>query len=128
MPWSSVALVALGGAIGAGLRFMLVHMVQVFSLAHVLPFPIAILIANVSGAFLIGVCFECLKHLSIAWLKPLLVTGVLGGFTTFSTFSLDTVLHMQKGEYLFALLNVCSNVVLCLFACFLGMWCAQRFC
>ena len=84
---STVLQVALGGAIGAALRF--VSGVGILKLVgH--GFPVAIIAVNVIGSFLMGVFVVAAAHRGLTHLSPFVMTGVLGGFTTFSAFSLET--------------------------------------
>lgn len=113
-------LVAGGGAIGAMLRYGMVTMAQ-----NLLgkDFPYGTLMVNVVGSLLIGVLYVVLVErnvLSDAW-RLAFVVGVLGSFTTFSSFSLETLQLMQQSGAFAALLNVLSNVLLCLLFCWLGL-------
>jgi CrcB protein len=105
----ALPLVALGGALGAVLRFLA---------TLVWPAPWGVLAINVLGSFLIGVL--------AVWLPPraalFLVTGVLGGFTTFSAFSLDALRLIEGGRLGTAALYVGGSVALSLLACGLGLW------
>lgn len=113
--------VALGGAAGASLRFFISQLVlQMLGKG----FPFATLIVNVIGSTIMGVLYSLLEQgiLELPVYRTLIGIGFLGALTTFSTFSLDTLLLMQQGELVKALLNVVLNVVLCLAAAALGMW------
>lgn len=110
----SLSLVALGGAIGAVLRFATVHLV---------PFPFGTLSVNVAGSFLIGLLFVLLA--GRAWAQPLILTGILGGFTTFSAFSLDTLRLVEGGRALAAGGYVAASVLLSLGACAVGVIAAR---
>ncbi|MDZ7905617.1 MAG: CrcB family protein [Cypionkella sp.] len=101
--------VALGGAIGSVLRFLTVTAVGA---------PMATLVVNVLGSFAMGVLFVLLT--ARAGLSPFLMTGVLGGFTTFSAFSLDALKLWQSGQALPALAYVGASVLLSLAAVALG--------
>jgi fluoride exporter len=97
--------VALGGAIGSVLRYLAVTATGA---------PIGTLIVNVLGSFVMGVLFVVLSARS--GLSPLLMTGVLGGFTTFSAYSLDTLKLWQAGQILPALAYAGGSVILSLIA------------
>ncbi|MCE7963067.1 MAG: fluoride efflux transporter CrcB [Acidobacteria bacterium ACB1] len=106
----SILLVGIGGLIGSILRYL----ASVFFAEHVnSPFPYATLIVNIVGCFLIGLLFAVSDRwevLSPEW-RILLTTGFCGGFTTFSTFSYESVRLMQDGEMLFAFANVAVSVL-----------------
>lgn len=114
-------LVALGGAVGSGSR----HLVNLTALRLLGPnFPAATLIVNVLGGFLMGllVGYLALKYEGGGQgLRLFLATGILGGFTTFSAFSLDAVLLWERGEVLAAALYVILSVALSIGALVLGL-------
>ncbi len=101
--------VALGGALGASLR----HLATLLW-----PAPWGVLAVNVAGSLAIGLLAG---RLSPA-LAPLLITGVLGGFTTFSAFSLDALRLVEGGRLGAAALYVGGSVGLSVLACALGLW------
>ncbi|MNC70434.1 putative fluoride ion transporter CrcB [compost metagenome] len=86
-------------------------------------FPYGTLVVNVVGSFIMGVAYALILHGHVAEhpLKPLLMVGILGALTTFSSFALDTVVLAQHGAYLKALLNIGLNLFLCLAMVMLGM-------
>jgi fluoride exporter len=99
--------VALGGAIGSALRFGLG-----LALLRLAPpgFPVAILTVNVLGSFLMGLCFVWMAERGLSGWQPFVMTGILGGFTTFSAFSLETVSLIEKGQVGAAVLYVGLSV------------------
>ena len=101
--------VALGGAIGSVLRYASISAVGA---------PFGTFVVNVAGSFAMGVLFVVLT--SRTQLSPLLMTGVLGGFTTFSAFSLDALKLWQSGQSTQALLYIAASVLLSLLAVALG--------
>src|SRR6478735_10567677 len=112
-------LVAVGGAFGSLLRYG----VGLWSLRVAGPgFPWGTLTVNLVGCFLIGVLAELIsrKFGGSVELRLLLITGVLGGFTTFSAFSLDALVLFERGETVAALLYIASSVVVSLAAVFGG--------
>ena len=120
-----LALVALGGAIGASLR----HLVNVAALRHFGPaFPVSTLTVNVLGCFAMGALAARLASRGQAGgenLRLFLATGVLGGFTTFSAFSLDAMLLWERGAQAAALLYVALSVALSIAALAAGLWLAR---
>lgn len=102
--------VAIGGAIGSVLRYAGVQAIGT---------PLATLVVNVLGSFAIGILHVLLADRMAH--APLLMAGVLGGFTTFSAFSLDTLKLIQSGQTLQALTYVLSSVTLSLIAVALGV-------
>jgi fluoride exporter len=115
--------VALGGAIGASARYLAGLWIGRW-LGHT-PFPVAILSINVAGSFLIGVFVGAAALRGLGHLSPFLVTGILGGFTTFSTFSLEAVTLWQRGEAGAAALYVLLSVGLSIAGLVLGLWAAR---
>lgn len=117
--------VAIGGAFGSVARLLLSRTIQ-----QLLPYenlPWGIIFVNVLGCFFIGVLYAYLQHhllLNTLWRAGLII-GVLGGFTTFSSFSLDTIVLLQKGALFSALSNVTISIVCCLSATIIGMWVAR---
>ncbi|MEC3861435.1 fluoride efflux transporter CrcB [Mesobacterium sp. TK19101] len=110
--------VALGGAIGASCRFLTGH-----ALLRLLGsgFPYGTFAVNVIGSFLMGVIVVLLGHFSANRFAPLLVTGFLGGFTTFSSFSLDVATLYERGQTGLAAVYVLSSVTLSIAALFAAM-------
>lgn len=93
---STLSLVALGGAIGASLRWL--WGVGIMRLTGPSDFPFAIMSANVLGSFLMGVFVVAAAHRGLTHYSPFVMTGLLGGFTTFSAFSLETMTLMERGH------------------------------
>ena len=112
--------IACGGAVGALLRHAMVSWtLALFGKG----FPYGTLLVNVTGSFFIGAVFVWIQGRGAPpeWLRAALVTGVLGGFTTFSAFSLETLNLALAGQPIKAGLNVVLSVVLCLGAAALAM-------
>lgn len=106
--------VAAGGAIGSLGRYWLT-----ISLVRYPPhwLPLGTVTVNVLGSFMIGLVWAYLQQRSESELLRLFVAvGMLGGFTTFSTFSLETVYFLSEGEWPRAVVNILMNVVTCLLA------------
>jgi CrcB protein len=115
------AFVALGGACGASLRFYISQLVLNWLGKG---FPFATLMVNIIGSFTMGLLYQLIEHeiLNISVHRTLIGIGFLGAFTTFSTFSLDSLLLLQQGDVLKAALNILLNVSLCIAAAALGMF------
>ncbi|TYK64217.1 fluoride efflux transporter CrcB [Colwellia echini] len=113
--------VAIGGACGASLRFYISQLVLSWLGKG---FPFATLMVNIIGSFTMGLLYQLIEHeiLNISVHRTLLGIGFLGAFTTFSTFSLDSLLLLQQGDVLKAALNILLNVSLCIAAAALGMF------
>lgn len=112
--------VAAGGAAGAAMRYLVM-----IAAAHLwgITFPWGTLTVNVLGSFILGVLVEAM---ALTWsvsegVRAFLVVGVLGAFTTFSTFSLDVVTLYEKGEWGFAAAYVLASVILSVLALFAGL-------
>lgn len=112
--------VALGGAVGSLLRYAL----GLWARVAVPGFPLATLTVNAIGGLCIGLLFALTASRpdTPEWLRTGLVTGVLGGFTTFSAFSLETLLLWREGQGVLALANIGLNLLLSLGGCALGLW------
>jgi len=117
MIWT-LAQVALGGALGAMGRY-LTGVAAVRLMGH--GFPWGTLAVNIAGSFLMGVLVVVLAKKGGTHLAPLLVTGVLGGFTTFSTFSLDVLTIYERGQVALAAGYAAASVVLSLAAIALAL-------
>ena len=115
--------VGAGGFLGAISRFLLSTAVQKITGTA---FPYGTLAVNVLGSFLIGFFFLYFDQTVSPQQKAFLITGFLGALTTFSTFSLETVLMLQNSLYLKVLSNVSLNVLLCISATLLGMMIFRR--
>ncbi len=112
--------IAIGGAAGALLRFYLSEWAY---LAFERGFPYGTLLVNILGSFLAGLLIVVLMSkaaLPAYWRLGLLV-GLLGAFTTFSTFSVETLALIEGGEYTKAVLNTLASLALCLLACWGGL-------
>ncbi|HJQ53131.1 MAG TPA: fluoride efflux transporter CrcB [Gemmatimonadaceae bacterium] len=112
-------LIAVGGAAGSVLRYVVGRAVQGSSASG---FPIGTMVVNITGCFLIGVLVRQLMNVQTSpEIRALLVVGFCGGFTTFSTFSAETIGLIEGGEYGRAATYVILSVALCLGATFAGM-------
>ena len=111
-------LVFLGGGFGSITRFGISLIIKQLGWA----FPLATLISNVAASFIIGVLTALtMKGILSDDQKMLWATGFCGGFSTFSTFSNETVHLFQNGNMLMAALNISLSIFLCILATFLGL-------
>lgn len=108
MVWT-LSQIALGGAAGSVLRYLTITSVGA---------PWGTALVNVAGSFVMGLLFVALS--GRPYLSPLLLAGVLGGFTTFSAFSLDALKLWQGGQIVPAFAYVAGSVILSLAAVALG--------
>jgi CrcB protein len=116
----TVFAVGVGGGLGALLRYYVASLVQPAGYL----FDWGIFFVNISGGFMMGLIIEgsALRFNLSPDLRSFLTVGILGGYTTFSTFSLDSALLLQRGEYLQAAGYIMGSVVLSIFALFAGLW------
>jgi CrcB protein len=122
----NLLLIAAGGAVGAVLRYLVAGAVQ-GRVARA--FPLGTLSVNVLGSVLMGLLFVILVERSALgpeWRAALLV-GLLGAFTTFSTFSMETLTLIVEGRLLSAGLNIVLSVSLCIGAAWLGVAVGRQF-
>lgn len=112
--------IAAGGAIGALMRFWM--STSVYAVLG-RGFPYGTLSVNVIGSFVMGILYVMLfERMDVnVELRAALIIGLLGAFTTFSTFSIETINLLESGELSKALLNILFSVSLCLIACWLGV-------
>lgn len=116
--------IAAGGALGSVLRVWLGGWIQS---RFAMPFPLGLLAVNVGGCGLIGFCYIWLPtRLDSSMLSAFILAGVLGGFTTFSTFSLESVNLWTRGYGAMALLNIIISITTCVVATYIGMQIAAR--
>jgi CrcB protein len=117
--------VCLGGAAGSGARYLLAGWVQRLAGAG---FPLGTLSVNLLGSFVLGLLMPVglRTDLISPGVRLALTTGLMGGFTTYSTFSYETMSLLQEGAWPAALLNVAATLAGCLAASFLGYGLAVR--
>ena len=117
----NLVLVAIGGAVGSSLR----HLVNVAAMRLAgLSFPWGTMVINIAGSFAMGVFIEMLGRRFNASneLRLFVATGILGGFTTFSAFSLDFAVLWQRGAAGQAVAYAAGSVVISVLALFAGLW------
>jgi CrcB protein len=112
--------IALGGAIGAVLRYL--AGVGVFRLLGSTAMPMGVLSVNIVGSLLMGLFAAAAAHRGLTHLSPFVMTGILGGFTTFSAFSLETVTLIERGQMGLAALYVMLSVAGSVGGLMLGLW------
>ena len=115
-----IAGVALGGALGASARYLLDQAIEHRSFSI---FPWATFTINLTGCFLIGVITESLvdRHHLPAWLRVGLVVGVIGGYTTFSTFAQESLTLLEARDFAVTLLYVVGSVTAGIAFVYLGV-------
>ena len=121
----TLVFIAVGGAFGAMMRFL--SQATVYELVGK-TFPLGTLFVNVTGSFLMGLLSIFLVekfNLSADWHLAILV-GVLGSFTTFSTFSIETLVLFEQGDLFKAFTNITISIVLCIGAVWAGAFFAKQ--
>ena len=116
---SSFLLVGLGGAIGAMSR----HGANIAIGSH--GFPVATFLVNIAGSVAMGLLIGYLARTTPQYqqeIRLFLAIGVFGGFTTFSSFSLDTITLMERGDYLLTFTYVAGSVLLAVGGLMMGLW------
>ncbi len=117
--FANLIMVACGGALGASARYLTgIGIVRL--LGHT-GLPLGIITVNIIGSFLMGVFVTAAANKGLTHISPLVATGFLGGFTTFSSFSLETATLYQRGDVGLAALYVGLSVVASILALFVGI-------
>ncbi len=121
----NIVFIGMGGFIGAILRYLLSGWVQTWTRSAT--FPVGTLAVNLLGCLLIGLLSQLveLRNFFNPETRLFLFIGVLGAFTTFSTFGNETLLLMRDGERMLSLINIGAHIFLGLMAVWLGQVCAQ---
>ena len=107
MPWLQIAVIALGASFGAVMRWL----AGVWLNDRWHGFPLGTLFVNCLGGLLIGTALVWFERTPSELMRLLLVTGVLGGFTTFSAFSVESLILLQRGMWAMALAHTLAHVV-----------------
>jgi CrcB protein len=116
-----LAMVGLGGAIGSVARFLVAGWVQNPAWTG---FPYGIFIVNITGGLIMGILTEAMAlkfHVSLE-VRAFLTTGILGGYTTFSTFSLESAMLIERHAYGQAIVYIVGSALLSIIALFVGLW------
>lgn len=121
-----ILLVFCGAGCGGVLRFLLGSFVYSYTGRN---FPWGTLVINLSGSFVMGFLFVIItqKFTNLApYLTALILVGLLGGYTTFSSFSIETLRLMQDGKIMYALLNVLTSSIFGIVLAWVGYTIAQK--
>ncbi|WP_270179581.1 fluoride efflux transporter CrcB [Alkalihalobacillus sp. CinArs1] len=111
--------VAVGGAVGALLRSTVGTMMN--------GVPFSTFLVNIIGSLLLGFFYRFIQNNTLSeWKKKLIATGLIGSFTTFSTYSLDLFVYLKAGQFMTAFLYGMGSVVLGLLAAVIGVFLAKR--
>jgi len=121
VPWLEIAAVSLGAVVGSLLRWC----AGIWLNARWAGFPLGTLFVNCVGGLVIGAVLFWLERSPNELMRLLLVTGLLGGFTTFSAFSAESLILLQRGELLMALAHTMTHVIGALACTALGFRIAQ---
>lgn len=122
---TAILQVALGGALGAVLRYLTgIGLIRLFGHTQM---PLGVLTVNILGSFVMGLFVVAAAQRGLTHLSPLVAMGILGGFTTFSAFSLEAVTLYERGAVGLAAAYVLANVTLSIAALFAGMAIARSF-
>lgn len=121
----ALAYVGIGGAVGSMARYAVMSLVGHFNNTS---FPFGTMAVNVLGGFLLGVCVAVMVIALPAKSKDLhllLAVGLMGGFTTFSAFSMDIYMLLERGLVTQAVAYILGSVILSVAAFLAGMWCIR---
>lgn len=120
----SLMWIALGGGTGSVLRYLLSMQIDEVSTS---PLPLGIMSVNIIGSLLMGFFTWLLIHQFEvnAEIRAVVLFGLIGGFTTFSSFSSQSLAYFLDGEYFLMLLNIVLSVVLCIIAAGAGLFIAK---
>lgn len=116
--------VAIGGALGSALRFIMAYNAAEYKIFNV---AAGTILVNLSGSFLIGLLFPIItKNVSTELLRFFLISGVLGGYTTFSAFSLENMQLLKTGNYTAIVLNIVVQSLAGIFLAWCGYALAEK--
>ena len=120
---NTILFIGLGGFIGANLRYLIGIYINKYS--HEM---IGTLIVNITGSFLIALFYGYISQIYVVYdsFKYFFPIGLLGSYTTFSTFSYTTMILINEGNYMRAGMNIILSFSLCLFFAFIGFWISKN--
>ena len=118
-----IAIVFVGGGLGSALRFGLGKLF----ISSLNKFPTATFLVNMIGCLLIGLFVAYFSKSENSFYKLLLVTGFCGGFTTFSTFSNESIILLKNNQFTLAVIYILSSLIVGLLATFLGYFLMNKF-
>lgn len=120
---SRIIIIASGGAIGSVFRYVLSYLFQKASKGM---FPWGTLLVNLSGALVLGFLWGVCETTNVSFhMRTFLFVGILGAYTTFSTFCLENFSLVRNGEYIYALVNVLASNILGILLVFLGYFASK---
>lgn len=128
MRWrlNNTILIFLGAGVGGVLRYWVSNAIY---LIFGRQFPAGTLVVNTTGCFLMGLLFVLILERMNGTgqqLRPLLLIGLLGGYTTFSSFSIETLNLFESGAWITAFVNILASLVLCIALTWFGMICGRQ--
>lgn len=117
---TQILAIAAGGSIGAVMRYLVSTGIYSWFGRG---FPYGTLVVNILGSLLMGLLYELfLQRLSVSpEVRAVLLIGFLGAFTTFSTFSIETINLIEQGDLIKAIINILASVILCVLAAWCGL-------
>ena len=121
----TITLVGIGGAIGSIMRYLTATGIQSKFLST---FPFGTMCVNISGCFLIGLIYAFAERNNIGpeW-RLFLATGICGGYTTFSSFSIESLSLLSEGKVFYGITYISASVVLSLTATFIPIFIIEKF-
>ncbi len=119
----NILLVFIGGGLGSVMRYTMTLFISKFH--YTAKFPLNTFLCNTMGSLLIGLIMGYWNKNQVMETYLFLVVGCLGGFTTFSAFSLETISLLKQGNFIIAIMYILISIFLCLLFTLLGFWCTR---